>query len=949
MVERLSSYITIYRGDTEFISVPITASSKVVYALMGEHYLQLDFSLADAKHFAIGDYVVDEVFGKFIITQEQMPTYDTATGGYKYSLKFEAWYKAWNLQLFMLSNVQEKTGKRIRKETDWYLTQSLKNQMIQLLNNLQVIGYIPNNVDVEKDFEEYCHIKDEVATKHESKPMSYSGTHIIDALKSLADTWECEYWIDGTEDKFQIIFGKCEFQNATPVTLSLAENIESMNISKDNAKYADKIYVFGSKDNNPPRYRKRLESFKASPNTYYLDGEKYIALFDTVPELQPEWFDFKSETFYDNLWFDNLITLFFRENVEGISTSFKDDKDGASFSFKNDDGSIKKAVIPAINVKANVDTVIYPAIQHVNFVNPFQHLDLVNPLQHLNSKDQIIYYDNKVETKISVEYIIDGRSVYVEDRHTCDFGANDWQKHPGHIDTKRYIEDFTLHIPSKEVDFTKSLEIKITFEAKSSVTDYEARDTKSVNAKIKDILLSLSASCNMENIVIIHDVKLDKTDFIRVVADNGNELYMVVNPRKVEKGNSDNKRVAFYDKDKKPLPVTTKAFTFRIDPKYVSGLPDSYFITDLDDPSSLTGIGENRLQLPIADSTFKAKGFSYNAAGGYIESNDNPDFVCKNGYILKKEYANKESKGTVETVVIFENVYPDGKLQIESITTEDKDTDEKLTDGSKNSWKWTQYHLTLRTANGNEFPFSKNYVMSGEELKIRFLSPDDIDGQSGVDTAKGCVLAGMTFACGFNKRANYKESGKIDYTDHDNDYAIVRNNDFGAWLPNDILKPNVGDPVVLIGWNVNAMAGLGLVDDAELRLLKKGFEYASALHEGHFTFDCNMMSKFMFDLVTEIPLYDANGKALYSSEDKAVFFYDEARLYATNEDNYAYAIPKIGMPVIVQHPALKSEKRTRVIGYEYKLDKPYDTPKLTIGETEAYSRLKQLEKEITRK
>jgi hypothetical protein len=53
--------------------------------------------------------------------------------------------------------------------------------------------------------------------------------------------------------------------------------------------------------------------------------------------------------------------------------------------------------------------------------------------------------------------------------------------------------------------------------------------------------------------------------------------------------------------------------------------------------------------------------------------------------------------------------------------------------------------------------------------------------------------------------------------------------------------------------------------------------------------------------------------------------------------------------VKVYHAALPGGTKTsRIIGCEYKLDMPFDSPTYIIGETEAYSRLKQIEKQLTK-
>ena len=123
-------------------------------------------------------------------------------------------------------------------------------------------------------------------------------------------------------------------------------------------------------------------------------------------------------------------------------------------------------------------------------------------------------------------------------------------------------------------------------------------------------------------------------------------------------------------------------------------------------------------------------------------------------------------------------------------------------------------------------------------------------------------------------------------------------------------------------------------------MLDKAFEYYAALRNGNFTFTAEMMSDWLFDLVGGLQLVTSDGNNVIDS--------DNNNLLVKNE-HAVYAIPQLGQRVRVTHAALTDRyKDTRIIGVELSLDKPYDTPKLTIGETEAYSRLKQIEKEITK-
>ena len=160
----------------------------------------------------------------------------------------------------------------------------------------------------------------------------------------------------------------------------------------------------------------------------------------------------------------------------------------------------------------------------------------------------------------------------------------------------------------------------------------------------------------------------------------------------------------------------------------------------------------------------------------------------------------------------------------------------------------------------------------------------------------------MTFDAGFDERV----------------YTIIRNEDYGVLLPNEVLKPSVGDSVVLVGWNPRAINALDMVSRAEAELAEKARQYLDAVKSGQFTITTRMMSQWAFDL-------DAEGG--YT----------------------AYKLLDAGAAVKVYHGGLPNGyKESRVLGYEYKLDMPFDTPTYTIGETEAYSRLKQIEKQLTK-
>lgn len=252
----------------------------------------------------------------------------------------------------------------------------------------------------------------------------------------------------------------------------------------------------------------------------------------------------------------------------------------------------------------------------------------------------------------------------------------------------------------------------------------------------------------------------------------------------------------------------------------------------------------------------------------------------------------------VEKVVLFEDIYPRCALRITEVTRVENDASTQWGDGSRTKANLPIFTIRAMriTPNGDiDFPFKNKYKSSEEPFQLTFLSQDEekkyTGGEAKGDVSRGYQLQGMTFGVEF----------------FDGQYTILWNSNYGKQLPNDSLYPKVGDSFVLSGWNVTAMQTLGLIDSAEQELLQAATEYQEALKDAAFSFDLNMMS-------------------------------DWAR---------EHGVPNPGQVVAFTHGAMLKAKRTRVLGYELKLDIPWDTPTWTIGDASAYSRLRDLEKRIS--
>lgn len=229
--------------------VVVGSGSTCRYQLMGDDYVTLKFTVAKPLYIALGDYI-DTEFGRFVIVDEQRPNISSSTGGYEYELKFEALYRLWKNKVAMLVYKRDDTDgsiKKYRKEATWNLTADIVTQAgAAILDNLECLGYsylgTPYTVSIDN-------IDDETASK--SELVSYDNTSIYDALTSIANAFEIEWWIDGST----IHFGKCQWSDVDSVDLVFGDNVSDMGNAKSSADYANRFYVFGS-TNNLKNYRK---------------------------------------------------------------------------------------------------------------------------------------------------------------------------------------------------------------------------------------------------------------------------------------------------------------------------------------------------------------------------------------------------------------------------------------------------------------------------------------------------------------------------------------------------------------------------------------------------------------------------------------------------------------------------------------------------------------------
>lgn len=261
-------------------------------------------------------------------------------------------------------------------------------------------------------------------------------------------------------------------------------------------------------------------------------------------------------------------------------------------------------------------------------------------------------------------------------------------------------------------------------------------------------------------------------------------------------------------------------------------------------------------------------------------------------------YPGMSTEEAIEDVVVFEDVYPRRTGKISNITLHEY-TDKIEEEGKEPVFtKWNAYRFK-----DPGITFSEKYVLPGQELKIIF--------QSG-------LLNGMEFSVIFNPCD--KEGGETPIPDRLPDgsfnpvaqvWEICRNEDYGRPLPDNMLIPKEGDTYVLSGFNTEFISG-SILSDAEAELKQKAEQYVAKMKVDPSTYTVKMNSDQMISEDGSLKLFEVG---------------DKVKLF-----NSAYF--EVG------------SRLSRIIGFEYNLDIPYDSPVYTVGETASYSRMGELEGKI---
>lgn len=241
-------------------------------------------------------------------------------------------------------------------------------------------------------------------------------------------------------------------------------------------------------------------------------------------------------------------------------------------------------------------------------------------------------------------------------------------------------------------------------------------------------------------------------------------------------------------------------------------------------------------------------------------------------------YEGMSQEEAIEDVVVFDDVYPRRVGTLSDVHTRTEEVENE--GGTKETVTYYRYKDT-----GLEF--KEEYIIEGQELKIRF--------QSG-------KLNGMEFGVIFNPSPK-------DETRGEQLWEIVRNEDYGRPLPDDMMYPANGDEYILSGFDIQLVSDQ-YIPEAEQELKEKAQKYADKVKKDDGTYPTTLSSSWV-------------------KEDLISRTFEFGQRINLVDDTY-----------------FENGRISRVLGWEMNLDIPWDSPVYTIGESMPYSRIGEIEDKV---
>lgn len=282
---------------TEILDAPVTKEAIIKYVLMGDYYIELPFNLLEPTTFARGSYITYKG-RKFEIMSTVCPEFDNKTGGYKYTLKFEAQQNHMKrFVCFWLGGDNPEAVFHNTTDLASFAALIVANMNKQLGGENWQVGTI--TVDNPKA----------------TKLVSFNGDKCWDILNTIAETFETEWWTEENGNLVSLCFGKLDF--GSPEEFKQGNVVKNIPAKKgDDSSYGTRFYVFGSTRNLTSDYGQAPQGGETNHVSEIRlrlpDGQRYI---DAISGISGS--DIVEQVvFFDDIYPKNTETVTSIETVD---------------------------------------------------------------------------------------------------------------------------------------------------------------------------------------------------------------------------------------------------------------------------------------------------------------------------------------------------------------------------------------------------------------------------------------------------------------------------------------------------------------------------------------------------------------------------------------------------------------------------------------------------------
>ncbi len=247
--------VKIYNANRSVVKAVVIPNDSSVYycELMSAEYIKLSFNLRSPVIFGVGDNITLDGYGygRFELTSVQRPTYNSKTGAWAYTLQFNASYYRLGNRLFCYN-------RQNGSECSFSLTHDIAHHTAIVQSNIDALVFT-------YDFKSISINIDDSVNKTLLKAITYTNQSIIDAISSIAEAFECEWWFS----RSVLHFGRCESGHAGGfeyVKLREGEEVNGMTATDSSQDYCTRIIAFGGERNLSQKYRSNGEDTTAITN-----------------------------------------------------------------------------------------------------------------------------------------------------------------------------------------------------------------------------------------------------------------------------------------------------------------------------------------------------------------------------------------------------------------------------------------------------------------------------------------------------------------------------------------------------------------------------------------------------------------------------------------------------------------------------------------------------------